>query len=82
MDSSRPSALPDWSAVPSNSEEDRKLLNGRLAYFGAVTCMIATAFYVIVVVISVALGRSLLDALLRPEYAARATMAVDLEERA
>jgi hypothetical protein len=69
MDSSRPSALPDWSAVPSNSEEDRKLVNGRLAYFGAVTCMIATAFYLIVVVISVALGRSLLDTLLRPDYA-------------
>ena len=68
MDSARPSALPDWSAVPSNSEEDRKLLNGRLATFGAVFCIFTTAFYVIVLAIGVAFGRNLLDSIRRPDY--------------
>jgi serine/threonine-protein kinase len=67
MDSSRPSALPDWSAVPSNSEEDRKLLNGRLAYFGAVTGIISGGFYLVVLAVSAALGRSLLDTIRRPD---------------
>jgi len=38
-------ALPDWSAVPSNSEEDRLFLNRRLAYFGLVIFLISGGFY-------------------------------------
>jgi serine/threonine protein kinase len=38
-------ALPDWSAVPSNSEEDRKLVNQRIAYFAAVVGSISGSFY-------------------------------------
>jgi hypothetical protein len=38
-------ALPDWSAVPSNSAEDCRLLNGRIAYFGAVMAWLSLAFY-------------------------------------
>jgi serine/threonine-protein kinase len=44
-------ALPDWSAVPSDSEEDRTLVNQRLAYFGAVVGTISGAFYVFNVVL-------------------------------
>jgi serine/threonine-protein kinase len=39
-------ALPDWSAVPSNSEDDRVLVNRRVAYFGAVFCLLSSVFYV------------------------------------
>jgi serine/threonine-protein kinase len=38
-------ALPDWSAVPSNSEEDRVLVNRRVAYFGAVLFVLSFSFY-------------------------------------
>ena len=37
-------ALPDWSAVPSDSEEDRLFFNGRLAYFGKVTFLMSAGF--------------------------------------
>jgi hypothetical protein len=40
------SALPDWSAVPGNSAEDRSLLNHRIAYFGAVMSLLSLAFLV------------------------------------
>src|SRR5262245_36609772 len=39
-------ALPDWSAVPSNSAEDCRLLGQRIAYFGAVMFWLSLAFYV------------------------------------
>jgi serine/threonine-protein kinase len=39
-----PRALPDWSAVPSNSEEDRIFLNRRLAFFGRVIFFITFTF--------------------------------------
>jgi hypothetical protein len=38
-------ALPDWSAVPSNSAEDCQLLNRRIAYFGAALFWLSFAFY-------------------------------------
>jgi hypothetical protein len=38
-------ALPDWSAVPSNSAEDCHLLNQRIAYFGAVMFWLSLAFF-------------------------------------
>jgi serine/threonine-protein kinase len=44
MDSARPNALPDWSAVPGDSEEDRRLLNLRLAFFGATAFSLSSAF--------------------------------------
>src|SRR3954471_20568377 len=37
-------ALPDWSAVPSNSEEDRLLFNARLAFFGKVHFLMSAGF--------------------------------------
>jgi len=51
--SSRPSleALPDWSAVPSDSEEDRKLVNQRIAFFAAVVGALSAIFYVFVQVL-------------------------------
>ena len=39
-------ALPDWSAMPSDSEEDRKLVNQRIAYFGGVVGLLSVAFYI------------------------------------
>jgi hypothetical protein len=42
----QPSSLPDWSAVPSNSEGDRVLVNRRIAYFGGVFFLLSLAFYV------------------------------------
>lgn len=36
--------LPDWSAVPSNSVEDCRLLNHRIAYFGAVMGLLSLGF--------------------------------------
>jgi serine/threonine-protein kinase len=47
MESSRPSALPDWSAVPGDSEEDRSLLNHRLAFFGGVVFALSGAFVLV-----------------------------------
>jgi eukaryotic-like serine/threonine-protein kinase len=41
---SSPRALPDWSAVPSNSEDDRVLLNRRLAFFGRAMFLLSCAF--------------------------------------
>ena len=67
METSRPTALPDWSAVPSNSEEDRQLLNGRLAYFGAVTCTLSGVFYAVVLGVSVLLGMPVSEPVRRPE---------------
>jgi serine/threonine-protein kinase len=58
MDSSRPSALPDWSAVPADSDDDRRFLNRRLAYFGAVAALIAGSFFVVVLAVQTALGVS------------------------
>ena len=51
--SSRPSlqALPDWSAVPSDSEEDRKLVNQRVAFFAAIVGGLSAIFYVFVQVL-------------------------------
>ena len=51
--SSRPSleALPDWSAVPSDSEEDRRLVNQRIAFFAAVVGSLSAIFYVFVQVL-------------------------------
>jgi hypothetical protein len=42
----QPSSLPDWSAVPSNSEGDRLLVNRRIAYFGGVFFLLSLAFYI------------------------------------
>jgi serine/threonine-protein kinase len=60
MESSHPSALPDWSAVPSDSEEDRRFLNRRLAYFGAVIFVLSNAFLVLNIVMGLAMHESLL----------------------
>jgi eukaryotic-like serine/threonine-protein kinase len=49
-------ALPDWSAVPSNSEEDRKLVNQRLAWFAAVVGAISAAFFAFTLVLGVAIN--------------------------
>jgi eukaryotic-like serine/threonine-protein kinase len=46
-------ALPDWSAVPSDSEEDRQLVNQRIAYFGAVFGLISGSFFAFNLVIGV-----------------------------
>jgi serine/threonine-protein kinase len=67
MISSRPHALPDWSAVPGNSDEDRRLVNERLAYFGAVASIVSGTFYAVVLAISMLLGMSLRTAAQRPE---------------
>ena len=56
MDSSRPSALPDWSAVPSDLEEDRRLLNQRLAYFGATVFTLSSFFWGVNFIVRAALG--------------------------
>ena len=52
--------------MPSNSEEDRKLLNDRLAYFGAVGGVLAASFYLVIVAVSTALGASLVDTMRKP----------------
>jgi eukaryotic-like serine/threonine-protein kinase len=54
-------ALPDWSAVPSNSEEDRILLNSRLAFFGRVIFTLSMGFFLITFVVHGAMQDSLLD---------------------
>jgi hypothetical protein len=59
MDSSHPRALPDWSAVPGNSDDDRRLVNQRLAYFGVVGFIVSGSFYVVVVSVSALMGSSL-----------------------
>jgi eukaryotic-like serine/threonine-protein kinase len=41
-----PGSLPDWSAVPGNSEADRVLVNRRVAYFGGAFALLSLAFYV------------------------------------
>lgn len=46
-------ALPDWSAVPSNSEEDRKLVSQRIAYFAAVVGTVSAVFYVFVTILGI-----------------------------
>jgi hypothetical protein len=51
MNSSRPRALPDWSAVPGDSEDDRRFLNHRLAFFGAVLFSLSGAFVLLNVVL-------------------------------
>jgi eukaryotic-like serine/threonine-protein kinase len=56
MDSFRPSALPDWSAVPGDSEDDRLFLNHRLAFFGAVLFSLSGAFVLLNVVIALVLN--------------------------
>jgi serine/threonine-protein kinase len=63
MTAARPAlrALPDWSAVPSNSEEDRVLLNKRLAFFGRVIFTLSTGFFLITFVVHAAMGDALLD---------------------
>ena len=58
MDSSRPRALPDWSAVPGDSDDDRRLVNQRLAYFGAVGALISGSFFIVVVSVSLSMGVS------------------------
>jgi eukaryotic-like serine/threonine-protein kinase len=59
-------ALPDWSAVPSNSEEDRRLVNQRIAYFGAVVGLLSLTFFVFTLLLGVAINpnwkRHLLEA--------------------
>jgi eukaryotic-like serine/threonine-protein kinase len=40
-------ALPDWSAVPSESEDDRALLGQRLAYFGGYHFLLSAGFLVV-----------------------------------
>jgi serine/threonine-protein kinase len=59
MDSSRPTALPDWSAVPSDSEEDRLLVNQRLAYFGAVIFALSAFFWFVNLGVDLALAAPL-----------------------
>jgi serine/threonine-protein kinase len=66
MASSRPRALPDWSAVPGNSDDDRRLINERLAYFGAVASIISGSFYVVVLSITAIMGPGLRAAVERP----------------
>jgi serine/threonine-protein kinase len=56
-----PRALPDWSAVPSNSEGDRILLNSRLAFFGRVIFTLSTGFFLITFVVHWAKRDPLLD---------------------
>jgi serine/threonine-protein kinase len=57
MDSTRPNALPDWSAVPSDSEEDRRFLNLRLAFFGRVIFYLSGAFVPLDFAVDVIAGR-------------------------
>jgi serine/threonine-protein kinase len=66
--SSRPSleALPDWSAVPSDSEEDRKLVNQRIAFFAAIVGLVSAAFYVFVQVLGVFINPRWREQLVHP----------------
>jgi serine/threonine-protein kinase len=49
-------ALPDWSAVPSDSEEDRKLVGQRIAFFGLVVGLISGSFYVFNLLLGIAIN--------------------------
>ncbi len=66
--SSRPSleALPDWSAVPSDSEEDRKLVNQRIAFFAAIVGLVSATFYVFVQVLGVFINPHWREQLVHP----------------
>jgi serine/threonine-protein kinase len=59
-------ALPDWSAVPSDSEEDRKLVNQRIAYFGGVVGVLSAAFYVFNIGLGVLINPHWREQLLHP----------------
>ena len=59
-------ALPDWSAVPSNTEEDRRLVNQRIAYFGAVMGLLSLTFFVFTGLLGVALNPDWKRHLLEP----------------
>lgn len=59
-------ALPDWSAVPSDSEADRKLVNERIAYFGAVVGLLSFAFYLFNLVLNLLISADWLKRLLHP----------------
>jgi eukaryotic-like serine/threonine-protein kinase len=67
MDSSRPSALPDWSAVPNNSEEDRRFLNLRLAYFGGLGFILSACMVVVRLCVGRLVGFGVGRQLGRPE---------------
>jgi eukaryotic-like serine/threonine-protein kinase len=60
-------ALPDWSAVPSNSAEDCYLLNQRIAYFGAVMFWLSLAFFLFSFAVAGATQGSWLDYLTSSE---------------
>jgi predicted PurR-regulated permease PerM len=62
-------ALPDWSAVPSNSSEDCQLLNWRIAYFGAVLFLLSLAFYVFNFIVGGLLRGGWLAYLVNPAHA-------------
>jgi eukaryotic-like serine/threonine-protein kinase len=49
-------ALPDWSAVPSDSEEDRKLVGQRIAFFGLVVGLISGSFYLFNLLLGIAIN--------------------------
>lgn len=59
-------ALPDWSAVPSNSEEDRKLVNQRIAYFGGVIGVLSFAFYVFNIGLGILINPHWMEQLIHP----------------
>jgi serine/threonine-protein kinase len=46
-------AVPDWSAVAADPEEYRRILNQRIAFFGAVLSILSVAFLIINVVVIV-----------------------------
>ncbi len=59
-------ALPDWSAVPSDSAADRKLVGERVAYFGAVGATLSGAFYLFNWALSLLINPFWLEQLLHP----------------
>jgi serine/threonine-protein kinase len=59
-------ALPDWSAVPSDSEEDRKLVNQRVAYFGGVVGVLSAAFYAFNIGLGILIDPHWVEQLLHP----------------
>ena len=79
MGSSRPRALPDWSAVPGDSDDDRRLVNQRLAYFGAVGAMISGSFFVVVLSVSLSMGVSFVSFLPETRFHFIATLLFALE---
>jgi hypothetical protein len=50
-------ALPDWSAVPSNSEDDRVFMNLRVSFFTRVTFFLSATFYIWNMLLGVRLGQ-------------------------